>query len=117
MSPFADLDRLKVELDALRPLAPEQEARVLQKFRLDWNYNSNAIEENSLSLGETRSLLLHGLTAAGKPLRDHIDIEATTRRCCGWKILCATSAHSPSSLSGACINSQTRSLKASFSAA
>jgi Fic family protein len=72
---FADLDRLKAELDALRPLAPEQEARVLQKFRLDWNYNSNAIEGNSLTLGETRSLLLHGLTAAGKPMRDHLDIK------------------------------------------
>ena len=72
---FADLDRLRANLDALRPLAPEQEARVLQKFRLEWNYNSNAIEGNSLTLGETRSLLLHGLTAAGKPLRDHLDIK------------------------------------------
>jgi Fic family protein len=71
---FADLDRLRADLDALRPLAPEQEARVLQKFRLEWNYNSNAIEGNSLTLGETRSLLLHGLTAEGKPLRDHLDI-------------------------------------------
>ena len=72
---FVDLDRLKAELDALRPLAPEQEQRVLQKFRLDWNYHSNAIEGNSLTLGETRSLLLHGLTAEGKPLRDHLDIK------------------------------------------
>jgi Fic family protein len=72
---FAALDRLKADLDALRPLAPEQEQRVLQKFRLDWNYHSNAIEGNSLTLGETRSLLLHGLTAEGKPLRDHLDIK------------------------------------------
>ncbi|AMR26304.1 hypothetical protein A0257_03795 [Hymenobacter psoromatis] len=75
MSLFANLDRLRADLDALRPLAPEQEARVLQKFRLEWNYNSNAIEGNSLTLGETRSLLLHGLTAAGKPMRDHLDIK------------------------------------------
>ena len=68
---FAALDRLKADLDALRPLAPEQEQRVLQKFRLDWNYHSNAIEGNSLTLGETRSLLLHGLTAEGKTVRDH----------------------------------------------
>ena len=60
---FAALDRHKADLDALRPLAPEQEQRVLQKFRLEWNYHSNAIEGNSLTLGETRSLL-HGLTAA-----------------------------------------------------
>ncbi|MDJ0367245.1 hypothetical protein QMK33_19015 [Hymenobacter sp. H14-R3] len=60
---FAHRDRLRADLNAL---APKQEARVLQKFRLEWNYHSNAIEGNSLTLGETRSLL-HGLTAAGKP--------------------------------------------------
>jgi Fic family protein len=75
MSLFTTLDHLKAELDTLRPLTPEQEQRVLQKFRLEWNYNSNAIEGNSLTLGETRSLLLHGLTAAGKPMRDHLDIK------------------------------------------
>ena len=74
-TPFPALAQLRADLDALRPLAPEQEARVLQKFRLEWNYNSNAIEGNSLTLGETRSLLLHGLTAAGKPMRDHLDIK------------------------------------------
>ena len=72
---FTALDRLKVDLDILRPLAPKQVQRVLQKFRLEWNYNSNAIEGNSLTLGETRSLLLHGLTAAGKSMRDHLDIK------------------------------------------
>jgi len=75
MALFTEINHLKADLDALRPLAPEQEQRVLQKFRLEWNYNSNAIEGNSLSLGETRSLLLHGLTAAGKPMRDHLDIK------------------------------------------
>jgi Fic family protein len=74
MSLFAELDRLKDELDSLRPLQSEQEQRILQKFRLEWNYNSNAIEGNSLTLGETRSLLLHGITASGKPIRDHLDI-------------------------------------------
>ena len=74
MSLFTTLDHLKADLDALRPLTPEQEQRVLQKFRLEWNYNSNAIEGNSLTLGETRSLLLHGVAASGKSMRDHDDI-------------------------------------------
>ena len=34
MSLFAEINRLKADLDALRPLAPEQEQRVLQKLRL-----------------------------------------------------------------------------------
>ena len=69
------IDRLKRELDALRPLPPDAVARVGQKLRIESNYHSNAIEGNSLTLGETRSLILHGLTAHGKPMRDHLDIQ------------------------------------------
>ena len=69
------ITRLKEELDSLRPLPPTVLAQVEQKLRLESNYHSNAIEGNTLTLGETRSLILHGLTAHGKPLRDHLDIE------------------------------------------
>ena len=69
------IDRLKRELDALRPLPAEAVARVAQKLRLEADYHSNAIEGNTLTLGETRSLILHGLTAHGKPLRHHLDIQ------------------------------------------
>jgi hypothetical protein len=69
------IDSLKAEIDALRPLKPELEQRVMQKFRLDWNYNSNAIEGNRLTLGETKAFLLEGLTAEGKPFRDYLDIK------------------------------------------
>ncbi len=69
------IDQLKSELDALRPLPPEAIGRVNQKLRLEWNYHSNAVEGNSLTLGETRSLILHGITARGKPMRDHLDIQ------------------------------------------
>ena len=57
------------------PVALGCHGRIGQKLRIEWNYHSNAIEGNSLTLGETRSLILHGLTAQGKPLRDHLDIE------------------------------------------
>ncbi len=46
------VDQLRAEIDALRPIDAEQEARVMQMFRLDWNYHSNAIEGNTLTLGE-----------------------------------------------------------------
>lgn len=65
---------LKEELDQLRPLSGEQEARIMQKFRLDWNYHSNHLEGNSLTYGETKALILHGITAQGKPLKDHFEI-------------------------------------------
>ena len=72
---LAQVDELKAEIDKLRPLKPEVEHRIMQKFRLDWNYNSNAIEGNKLTLGETKAFLMEGLTASGKPLKDHLDIK------------------------------------------
>ena len=74
-NPLETITRLNEELDALRPLPPDVLAQVEQKLRLEANYNSNAIEGNTLTYGETRSLILHGLTAHGKPMRDHLDIE------------------------------------------
>lgn len=68
------IDDAKAELDALRPIDPETESRIKQTFRLWWNYHSNALEGNQLTMGETRMLLMHGLTAKGKPIKDHLDI-------------------------------------------
>jgi Fic family protein len=65
---------LKSELDTLRPINKEQEDRIMQKFRLDWNYHSNHLEGNSLTYGETKALILFGITAQGKPLKDHFEI-------------------------------------------
>ncbi|MEZ4850620.1 MAG: Fic family protein [Bacteroidia bacterium] len=66
--------KLKAELDALRPLKKEDEMRIMQKFRLDWNYHSNHLEGNTLTYGETKALILFGITAQGKPLKDHFEI-------------------------------------------
>ena len=74
-NPLDAITRLKEELDALRPLPADVLGQIEQKLRLEANYNSNAIEGNTLTYGETRSLILHGLTAQGKPMRDHLDIE------------------------------------------
>lgn len=65
---------LKSQLDQLRPLSPEMERRIMQKFRLDWNYNSSNIEGNTLTYGETKALILFGQTAQAKPLRDHLEM-------------------------------------------
>lgn len=65
---------LKAQLDALRPIDKEQEGRIMQKFRLDWNYHSNHLEGNKLTYGETKALILHGITAQGKPLKDTLEI-------------------------------------------
>ncbi|MFC0875298.1 Fic family protein [Saccharicrinis sp. FJH2] len=66
---------LKKELDAFRPLTKEVELRIIQKFRLDWNYHSSNIEGNKLNYGETKALLLFGVTAQAKPLHDHLEMQ------------------------------------------
>ncbi|WP_179413944.1 Fic family protein [Mucilaginibacter sp. E4BP6] len=69
-----DVEALKNQVDALRPLPADVEGKVMQKLRLDWNYHSNAIEGNRLNYGETVAFLMEGITAKGKPLKDHLDI-------------------------------------------
>ena len=70
-----EIDQLKAEVNSHRPISKEIQDRIFQKFRLDWNYNSNAIEGNKLTYGETVALLMHGITAKGKPLKDHMDVK------------------------------------------
>ena len=41
--------------------------------RIDVTYSSNALEGNTLTAGETASVIEHGLTVGGKPLRDHLE--------------------------------------------
>lgn len=72
---FGRIDALKAKIDALRPLSQEQEGRIMQKFSLDWNYHSNAMEGNSLNYGETIAFIMERLTAKGKPFKDHLDIK------------------------------------------
>jgi len=74
MKSLEKAQELKQELDELRPLSKEDEQRIMQKFRLDWNYHSNHLEGNSLTYGETKALILFGITAQGKSLKDHIEI-------------------------------------------
>lgn len=74
MIPIEKVVQLKKELDLLRPLKAEDELRIMQKFRLDWNYHSNHLEGNTLTYGETKALLLFGITAQGKPLQEHLEM-------------------------------------------
>ncbi|MEC5172366.1 Fic family protein [Chryseobacterium nepalense] len=69
------IDEQKKLIDNHRPFSTELENKIFQKLKLDWNYNSNAIEGNQLSYGETVAFLNFGLTAKGKPFKDHLDIK------------------------------------------
>ncbi len=69
------LEEKKLVVDRNRPLSKDIENRIFQKLKLDWNFNSNAIEGNTFTHGETVALLMEGITAKGKPLKDALDIK------------------------------------------
>ena len=66
------IDRKKVELDGRRPLTAGEVERLNEEFIVEYTYNSNAIEGNTLTLRET-DLVLRGLTIDKKPLKDHME--------------------------------------------
>ena len=69
---LSQIDRKKVELDRRRPLTAGEVARLNEEFVIEYTYNSNAIEGNTLTLRET-DLVLRGLTIDQKPLKDHME--------------------------------------------
>lgn len=68
------IDELKNRLDSLRPLPAEAVRNLEEVYRVEWTYNSNAIEGNTLTLLETKLVLEQGLTIGGKKLREHFEV-------------------------------------------
>lgn len=66
------IDKKKKELDTRRPLTEGEVERLNEEFVVEYTYNSNAIEGNTLTLRET-DLVLRGLTIDKKPLKDHME--------------------------------------------
>jgi Fic family protein len=71
---FTNINQLKQKLDKKRPLPPAVTRNLREVFRVDWTYNSNAIEGNTLTLLETKLVLEEGLTIGGKELREHLEV-------------------------------------------
>ncbi|OPY62221.1 MAG: Adenosine monophosphate-protein transferase SoFic [Pelotomaculum sp. PtaU1.Bin065] len=69
---FTRIDSKKVKLDACRPLTLGETVRLRDEFMIEFTYNSNAIEGNTLTLRET-ALVLEGITIDRKPLKDHLE--------------------------------------------
>jgi len=69
---FARIDALKEQLDNRRPLTSGELQRLRDEFLVEYTYNSNAIEGNTLTLQET-ALVLEGVTIDRKPLKEHLE--------------------------------------------
>jgi Fic family protein len=61
-------------LQKSRPLPAIALQKIKEALSVEWTYNSNSIEGNSMTLQETYVVLNDGMTVKGKPLREHFEI-------------------------------------------
>lgn len=67
------IDAKKRNLDVKRPIPSYIISRVKDALTVEWTYNSNSIEGNTLTLRETQMVIEEGLTIGGKSLREHFE--------------------------------------------
>lgn len=68
---LADIDQLKVELDILRQSLDN--ATIKEALEVEFLYESNRIEGNTLTLRETQLVINEGMTISGKSMREHLE--------------------------------------------
>ena len=76
MDIFDYIEQLSATYHSLLPMSPENQRRWEKKVRLEFNYNSNHIEGNTLTYGDTQLLLLFGETHGSHPMRDYEEMKA-----------------------------------------
>lgn len=64
---------LKKELDSFRPIPALQLENLINAYKIDYTYESNRIEGNTLTLQETAMVVVKGLTINGKSMREHLE--------------------------------------------
>lgn len=69
---FSQIDSLKEEIDLHRPFSKNLANSLREKLIVEWTYNSNAIEGNTLTLSETK-VVLEGITVGGKTIIEHLE--------------------------------------------
>ena len=67
------LDDLKQCLDSFRPLNPAQLKNLQGAWDIEYTYESNRIEGNTLTLQETGLVISEGITIGGKRLNEHLE--------------------------------------------
>ena len=64
---------LKNKLDGFRPIPVLQLENLINAYKIDYTYESNRIEGNTLTLQETALVVEKGLTINGKSMREHLE--------------------------------------------
>ena len=61
-------------MNKIEELNHYEKEELFKELKIGWTYNSNAIEGNTLKLGDTALVIEHGLTVKGKPLKEHNEV-------------------------------------------
>ena len=70
---LAECDALRARLGSLRPLPVEALKKIEDALNIEYTYESNRIEGNTLTLQETAPVVNEGVTIAGKSMREHLE--------------------------------------------
>jgi Fic family protein len=70
---FERLYKKKQVLQTSRPLPNIALHKIRESLSIEWTYNSNSIEGNTMSLRETQMVIQEGITIKGKSLREHFE--------------------------------------------
>lgn len=73
---MTEIQKLYSEWISLQPLKPEYQSRLDRKFMLEFNYNSNHIEGNTLTYGQTELLLMFGKVVDEANMKDLEEMKA-----------------------------------------
>lgn len=68
-----EIDKLKCELSLMRPLPIEALNKINNAIEIEYTYDSNRIEGNTLTLQETALVVNEGVTISGKSMREHLE--------------------------------------------
>jgi Fic family protein/DNA-binding XRE family transcriptional regulator len=66
-----EIDRLKAKLDQFRQF---DNYRITQALEIEYTFESNRIEGNTMTLRETDLVINEGLTISGKSMREHLEV-------------------------------------------
>ncbi|RTY88905.1 helix-turn-helix domain-containing protein [Flavobacterium sp. RSP49] len=66
-----EIDTLKIQLDGFRQF---DSYRIAQALELEYTFESNRIEGNTMTLRETDLVINEGLTISGKSMREHLEV-------------------------------------------
>jgi len=77
MEDIKQLKEVQKQWQAIQPLTEDEQARLSRKFTVDFNYNSNHLEGNTLTYGQTEILLLFGKIVAEAEMRDLEEMKAS----------------------------------------